>query len=107
MYLVLINMGCPKEFYQRRDGGCVITRCFIPRSHELTNFLFSESMMYRVLMLIWGVPKSSLSKEGWGQRFSHSQRKSKRYGKCSNILNLFLVLFSIKCWLLLNGFICL
>ena len=43
--------------------------------------------MYRVLMLIWGVPKSSLSKEGWGQHFSHSQRKSKRCGKCLNILN--------------------
>ena len=72
----------------------------------LTFFLFLESMMYQVLMLTWDVPKSSQSKEGWGQHFSHSQRKSKRYGKCSKMMNLFLVLFSIKCWLLLNGFIC-
>ena len=71
----------------------------------LTFCLFLESMMYPVLMLTWGALKSSLSKEGWGQHFSHSQRKSKRWGKCSNILNMFLVLFFNK--MLAIGFICL
>ena len=62
-------MGCPKEFSIKGGmGAALLTQ---PEKVKDVSTVISLGMS------IWAVLKSSLSREGWGQHFSHNQRRSK------------------------------